>query len=271
MVAARSAASAIFRFVDRVAAPRSPNVFQASSMMRTRWRESRTQTSIEWDGSAGRVGSSKVAVRPVRRASASRCSCIARWPASAGCRIMPSGRVNDTARGWSSATPIRTHVSNGTLRPPPSSMRLIQVWWRSTLAPRSSCVSRARMRPAFTAPPSAIAMACVRRVASRTATVCLDLVVGRSVIPPSLAEGTSPIVTGRSTAGSRSHERGSRAGTAVMARQGPDIRLGGMSEAPVATVPSAGRDNGMRAAEWDCGKRMVGEHGVPRPLLRCPR
>ena len=38
-------------------------------MMRTRWRASRTQTSIDRDGSAGRVGSSKVAVRPVARAS----------------------------------------------------------------------------------------------------------------------------------------------------------------------------------------------------------
>ena len=51
---------------------------QASSMNRMHAAASRTQTSIEWRGSAGRVGSSNAADRPVIRASARRCSWISR-------------------------------------------------------------------------------------------------------------------------------------------------------------------------------------------------
>jgi hypothetical protein len=138
----RSAASATFRFVLRMAAPRSPKVFHASSMSRTRLRASLTQTSIEWRGSAGRVGSSNDADRPVARASPSRRSCIARWPASVGSRGSPSGRERVTASGRSSATPSFTQSSRGTALPWPSSIRLIQVWVTPTRPASSSWVNR---------------------------------------------------------------------------------------------------------------------------------
>jgi hypothetical protein len=99
MVAARSAASARFRAVLLVAAPMSANVFQTSSMIKTRWLAPRTHTSIDLEGSAGRVGSSNVAVRPVSRASISKRSCIARWPESVGARNASSGREKETANG----------------------------------------------------------------------------------------------------------------------------------------------------------------------------
>jgi hypothetical protein len=111
--AASASSSAALRVVERTAAPMSPIVFQHSHRITRRRAEHARTTSIDRQGSAGRVGSSNKPVDPVARPSLRTSSCMARWPASTG----PSSesRLMRISRRRPRATAMRCRPSTSSL------------------------------------------------------------------------------------------------------------------------------------------------------------
>lgn len=151
---ARAVASATFRSELRAAAPRSPNRFHASSTSVQACAGSASQMSIECDGSAGRVASSKEPCRPFKRPISRRYSWMSRCPASARATSASMARENATDNGRRRAIPSPIQTSSGTPTPTPCSIALTLGCERPTRRPRSAWVNRSRLRDSFTTAPS---------------------------------------------------------------------------------------------------------------------
>ena len=144
MAIASRSASATLRSVERAPPPTSSKRFQISRIDSSRATSSRSARSAERSGSAGRVASSKRAVRVVRAQIRSRASCASRCPASLGCglrsraKAIPSGRPR--------TMPSRTHTMSGVPVAKPRSISLIRDCSSPTRWPSSRCVQRRRRR-----------------------------------------------------------------------------------------------------------------------------
>jgi hypothetical protein len=132
MEIATISASATFRAVERAPAPMSPMTFQHSISSSTRCASSRSPTSV--DAAADRVGSSKVARMPARRASRRTSSWIWRCPASAG--SSSGSRLTSVTSERSRAAKARCQTSIERELPRPRSIRLIVDCETPIAAPR---------------------------------------------------------------------------------------------------------------------------------------
>ena len=177
---ARPSASATLRAVERTAAPRSSSRFQISTMISARAGTSRSATSIENAGLAGRVGSSKSARRPCCLASRSTNSWAARWPASRG--SCSSSRVNAIARGRPIAFPSFTQTSSGAEAPSPRSSSPTRAPLNPTFRPSWAWVSRRRLRVALRSRPNvpAIDLASLVPSASMSVRLCRSMLLAAS-------------------------------------------------------------------------------------------
>jgi hypothetical protein len=178
MEIATISASATFRAVERAPAPMSPMTFQHSISSSTRCASSRSPTSV--DAAADRVGSSKVARMPARRASRRTSSWIWRCPASAG--SSSGSRLTSVTSERSRAAKARCQTSIERELPRPRSIRLIVDCETPIAAPRCAWVARRRFREARSCPPRRASCSRLRRAASASSSGRFSLDISRPLL-----------------------------------------------------------------------------------------